>query len=155
MSGKIRIYMSHSFKKGMLCVTPRYHSKDTASVSVVSQIWDINKNGTGAHDNIRQFSLQKLSFRCIRNLPLGDIYTFIWSLTWVGYTPVFTFQWHQRAMQPFFLITCTDTLQHICVNVRKQKHTPEVTATAGKGKCVTSQSQVNTLVGFKKVKWYC
>lgn len=65
----------------MLCVTPRYHSKDTASVSVVSQIWDINKNGTGAHDNTRQFSLQKLSFRCIRNLPLGDIYTFIWSLT--------------------------------------------------------------------------
>lgn len=50
MSGKIRICVSYSF---ILCVTPRYHSKDTASVSVDSQIWDINKNRTGAHDNVR------------------------------------------------------------------------------------------------------
>lgn len=30
-----------------------------------------------------------------------------------------------------------------------------MTATGGKGKCVTSQPQVNSLVGFNKVKQYC
>lgn len=43
MSGKIRIYVNYSLKKGVICLTPRYHSKDTAYVSVVSQIWDIIK----------------------------------------------------------------------------------------------------------------
>lgn len=53
MGGKIRIYMSCSSKKGVLCLKPWYYSKDTASVSVVSQIWDIIKNGIGAHDNVK------------------------------------------------------------------------------------------------------
>lgn len=37
----------------MLCLIPKYHSKDTPSVSVLSQIWDINKNGIGAQENVR------------------------------------------------------------------------------------------------------
>lgn len=76
MRGKIRIYTSYSFKKGMLCLIPRCHSKDTPSVSLLSQIWYINKNSTGAHDNVRSFSLHKFSFRRICNFPLGDIYMF-------------------------------------------------------------------------------